>query len=76
MSYRLAFDHDPENPNPHPWILDSVRFATEAEAEAAGAELDAEDEAIYGEAMSAEAFAEVRTPWMILHDPREATAHD
>jgi hypothetical protein len=36
MSYRLAYDTDPGNPNPHPLELDDERYETEEAAYDAG----------------------------------------
>jgi hypothetical protein len=43
MSWTIATDEDPQNPNPHHLTLSVDRYETEAEALAAGAALDAEE---------------------------------
>lgn len=32
MSFRIAYDNEPDNPNPHAWELQSIAFPTEEAA--------------------------------------------
>jgi hypothetical protein len=57
--YRLAYDVDPENPNPHAFVLDSRIFSTEEEARTEGAAREAEERVDYGESF---------TGWLVLKE--------
>ena len=60
MSYRIASDNDPENPNPHAWDLSAEFYETEQEAWDMIASVEEEETREYG------------TVWgacMVVHEP-------
>lgn len=63
MSWRIAYDPDPENPNPHPWELGRPAFATPEEAEHSATAEEDEITREYGEPYARGWFR-----WLVVQD--------
>jgi len=65
MSWRIATDPNPDDPNPHAWQVGSLAFATEQEATYYAQSEEDELVSEYGQEYAADNYR-----WLIIEDAR------
>lgn len=63
MSWRIAYDPTPDDPNPHSWALQPVAFATEEEATSYAQSETDELAREYGQEYADDAYR-----WLVVSD--------